>query len=272
MKKCLYQGACGSYSYAAAKSWDSSFVLIGKNTFKEVFSALEAEEAEYALIPLENSLAGSIHENYDLFQEYSVHILGEIYQKIEHCLLSAEKDLAKIKKVFSHPKALEQCALFFKNHPCLQKVIHFDTAGAAEEIAKTKMPQVAAIASKAAGMLYNLHILKENIQDEKENYTRFALIAKNGSLPEEGVENKCSCMLTLPHVTGALLQALQIFASKEINLTKVESRPFKKSPFEYIFYLDCTCRETNKLVEAMQELKKIALSMCMLGIYPAGQQ
>lgn len=264
MKRCLFQGITGSYSYQAAQNWDRDLLLIGKNTFREVFSALQAKEGDYAVIPLENSLAGSIYENYDLLLEYSTSILGEIYLKIDHCLLSKGEDIGTLKKVLSHPKALEQCTRFFKDHPGVERVIHFDTAGAAEEISKRDDPYEAAIASRQAAEMYGLHILQENIQDERDNYTRFAFISKQA---KESIGNKCSLVFTLPHEVGALAQVLQLFVLKEINLTKIESRPLKTKPFEYIFYVDCESKNKERLRELVEALKAVACDLKVLGFY-----
>lgn len=263
--KCLYQGIKGAFSYQAAKKWDPDLLLIGKNTFREVFLALQAGEADYAVIPLENSLAGSIHENYDLFHEYSTAILGEIYLKVDHCLLSKGMEMSAINKVFSHQKALEQCTRFFNAHPAMERVIHFDTAGAAEEISKRDDPCEGAIASRQAAELYGLHILQENIQDVQENYTRFAFVAKQG----EGhfIGNKCSMVFTLPHEVGALSKVLQLFVLHEINLTKIESRPLKSKPFEYVFYVDCEGNWNESLIDF---LKTITCHLKVLGCYQGG--
>lgn len=255
MKRCLYQGVKGCYSYLAAQKFNREFDLIGKKTFAEVF--LE----DYGIIALENTIVGSIYENYDLLKEHGHTIIGETSLKIEHSLLSVSDDLAQIKRVYSHPKALEQCARFFKCYPHIEKVVHFDTAGAAFDIAKRQNPEEAAIASEQAGKLYGLNILAEKIQDYEDNYTRFALISRKAEKVEKG--GKCSLMFTLEHKKGALASVLDAFYQLNLNLTKIESRPLKTRPFEYVFYVDLEC-EDDKWIYTLPE------NFSVLGLYQKG--
>ncbi len=178
MNTCVYQGTDGSYSHMAAKKWNKAARLIGLETFREVFEAVVTREADCGFIALENTLIGFICENASLFQEYPVEIVEEVYQKIDHCLLSTGKEISLITKVYSHPKALDQCRRFFKAHPWMEKIAHFDTAGSALMLANQNDPTIGAIASRSAGELYGLNVLKENIQDFAENYTKFGCIRR----------------------------------------------------------------------------------------------
>jgi len=272
MKKIAYQGMPGAFSYRAAlNEFGQEHTLIGIKSFKEIFSLLSSKEIDLALIPLENSLAGSIHENYDHLEKYSAFIIGETYLKIELCLLGFEEDLSKIKKVFSHQKALEQCQQFFAAHPWIEPIVHFDTAGAAHEVALKNDPTVAAIASIDAAAIYGLKVLKKGIQDNPENYTRFASISLDKK--EDQKANKVSLLVTLPHKPGSLSDLLREFAKQGINLTKLESRPDRHHPFEYIFYLDFEIKSHDiKYVQTfLNTLTPMTTRMNILGIYRAKQ-
>lgn len=176
MTRCLYQGEKGAYSYVGGGKWNPRATLIGKRSFKEVFVALEAGEAEYAIVPVENSSIGTIPETQNLISQYDSLIVAKIELPIEHCLLSPSRDLASVRRVYSHPKALEQCGQFFKECPALSPESDYDTAGAAKEVARRARHDEAAIASIETAGLYGLHVLRETIQDQKDNTTYFAVI------------------------------------------------------------------------------------------------
>jgi len=278
MKTIAYQGVKGAFSYLTAlKIFGENNRFRGMQNFKEVFELVECREAEYAVIPIENSLIGSIYENYDLLNIYEMWIIGEHFTKIEHCLLTnrssdeQEDDrLKKIKKVLSHPKALEQCSHFFQKHPWMEAVVYMDTAAAAAEVASKKDLSLAAIASGGAAELYGLEILKRNIEDDPKNYTRFVTITKKKD--HDSQSDKCSFLLQLKHVPGALANMLKHFSDQEINLTKIESRPIRGNPFEYLFYVDFEFvgkiqqdieQLLNKICDEVQQLK-------ILGFYKRG--
>ncbi len=258
MKKIVYQGIEGSFSHATSLAYGKQ--LIGVDSFKELFQQLKEGKAEIGLIPLENSLAGSIHENYDLLYAHDFFIQGEAYTKVEHCLLGLGAR-EEIKKVYSHPKALEQCQKFFAAHPWIEPIVHFDTAGAAREISLWKDPSCAAIASSLAAEIYGLRILEKNLEDHVENFTRFALI----SIERPAAAKKCSIAFIIKHEAGALLRVLTILADHGANLTKIESRPLKGKPFEYIFYVDLLLKEMD--LNILEKIKGETVSFKLLGFY-----
>lgn len=278
MKRIAYQGVKGSFSYMTAlKQFGEKNTFIGMQTFKEVFEEVENGKADVAVLPIENSLIGSIYENFDLLNSYAMKIIGENYTKIEHCLLATkipfetiEERLKVIKNVLSHPKALEQCSLFFQEHPWMKAVVYMDTAAAAAEVAVCKDPASAAIASESAAEIYGLEILRRGIEDDPRNYTRFATIAKEEISRDRA--DKCSLLMQLKHAPGALAEVLNLFANREINLTKIESRPLRGSPFKYLFYLDFEFSiNTGRYIEdLLQVLSDHVLMLKILGFYKKG--
>lgn len=271
MKRIVYQGAQGSFSeLAALAAFGSDVQLTGKETFLSLYEALEEDQADIAVIPIENTLIGSIWENYDLLHQFDIEIVGEKLLKIEHCLLGIGNDkgaINKIKRVYSHPKALDQCRAFFRSHPWIEPIVHYDTAGAAAMLAQRQDPEEAAIASCETAQLYSLCVLKKGIADNPQNYTRFLFAAKKGRNVFQG--DKCTVLITLKHEPGALAQVLQDVASHGINLTKIESRPIIGKPFEYLFYIDLQFGPTQMhlLEQALKNLQEITQSCKMLGIY-----
>ena len=268
-----YQGEPGAYSEIAA-------LRIGEpkpfESFDEVFAAVENQKVHYAVIPIENSLGGSIHHNYDLLLQHPVTIVAETFVKVKHCLLgipgsSTERAL----KVLSHPQAVAQCRNFFATHQHLKAEVAYDTAGSAKMIAAEKEPGKLAIASKRAGELYGLEILQENLADEEWNITRFFCIAhaKNpeNPLPEttaKSAQHKTSIVFTLPNEQGSLFKALATFAMRDIDLTKIESRPFRKKAFEYLFYVDFIGDQNDRNIQnALCHLKEFATMVNVLGSY-----
>lgn len=267
----VYQGTQGSFSALAAREvFGAHAVITGKETFLSLFAALENGEAEIAVVPIENSLIGSIWENSDLMPQFDIQIIGEKVLKIEHCLLgladssmSMDERIRHLRRVYSHPKALDQCRAFFAAHPWIEPVVHYDTAGAAQMLANKGNLSEAAIASGETAQLYSLCILKKEIADNPHNYTRFLFIRKKKEDPIAG--NKCSLIFTLKHSPGALAQVLSVFADNGVNLTKIESRPIVGRPFEYAFFIDLEFeRDQDLMLEKIQELTQ---SCKMLGIY-----
>ncbi len=270
-----YQGVPGSYSHiTAVKYFGTDHTFIGTKAFKEIFENLKSGKADKAVVPVENTLAGTVYENYDYLNSYPVYASGEKNLKIEHQLLgiptndSLEDRLRKIKKVYSHIKALEQCSHFFDEHPWIDETVYSDTAGAAKMVAEQKDYSIAAIASKTAADLYKLDILKSNIEDDAGNYTRFLVIGPK----EENIldANKCSLILTISHIPGSLYMALGTFADNKMNLTKIESRPIHGKPFEYVFYVDLEFKKEDfdhvkKVIET--ELPAVTQTLKILGFY-----
>lgn len=237
MARVAYQGVAGSFSHLTAVNYfGKEHLFLGRESFEAVFEALKTKEAEYACLPIENSLIGSIYENYDLLGVHDFPLMGEAYTRIELCLLALpHTEMGQIKKVFSHPKALLQCQRFFAEHAGLEAVVHADTAGAAADIAQGKELSFAALASREAAAYYGLQVVKQNVEDDARNYTRFFFLS---SQPQELSGNKSTLIFTLDHVPGALMRVLASFAEEGFNLTKTESRPLVGRPFEYLFYAD----------------------------------
>ena len=270
MKTIAYQGAEGAFSHlTAVKAFGKNNRYCGLNTFREVFEKLARNEVDFAMIPIENSLIGSIYENYDLLNRYGGRIVGEYFTRIEHCLLTIPStELNMIKKVMSHPKALEQCRLFFQEHPGIEAVVHPDTAGAAAEVASRHDSSYAAIASAEAGELYGLEILMKGIEDNDKNYTRFVSVTKTRI--EEGKPDKCSLLIRLKHSPGTLARMLAPFADGNVNLTKIESRPLQDSPFNYVFYIDFEFEAQNDIKSLLDNLQKGVQELKILGFYQRG--
>lgn len=268
--KVAIQGEEGSFSEEAGiKYWGKSVVFIPKQSSDEVVNAVEANEADYGLLPVENSLIGSISTTYDLLLESNLPIIGEIVTPISHYLLAIKKvPMTSIKKIYSHPVALSQCSSFLQGLNSCEIIPNYDTAGSAIKISREKDPTTAAIASKHAAKIYNLEILAEKLEDYPNNQTRFIIIAK--TLGTEYLKNaKTSIVFTTLHQPGSLYRVLKIFNDYGINLTKLESRPHKTEPWRYYFYLDFEGHVEDKMVgEALDELKEQTNFLKILGSYP----
>ncbi|NEX11673.1 MAG: prephenate dehydratase [Prosthecochloris sp.] len=268
-----YQGEPGAYSEIAALRFGQPEPF---ESFDDAFNAVENKQVACAVIPIENSLGGSIHHNYDLLIEHPVHIVAETFVKVQHCLLGLPgSSTASPGNVLSHPQALAQCRNFFNRHPHLKAEVAYDTAGSAKIIASEGKSSNLAIASKRAAELYGLSILQENLADEEWNITRFFCIAHEHhreNLPflqtEESERQKTSIVFTLPNEPGSLFKALATFALRSIDLTKIESRPFRKKAFEYLFYVDCIGHSDDQNVRnALGHLKEFATMVKVLGSY-----
>jgi prephenate dehydratase len=237
------------------------------NTFEAAFDSLQEGVVQQALVPLENSLAGSIHRTYDLLLEKNFHIVAEVIIPVVHNLIACPGvTLDQIKTVQSHPVALSQCLNFFREYPFIQCKTAEDTAGSVREVLQKNDPSVAAIAGTRAAKLYGGSILLEHLEDDPENYTRFVLLSHS---PDESANaNKLSLVVKLKHHPGALHGALGIFAQRNINLCKIESRPLRGSPWEYSFYLDVEGRRAEgRMDESLRALAELAEELRVLGWY-----
>lgn len=269
MTKVAYLGIPGSYSYAAAEALfegqEASFD--GMASFRDIFEAISQDKADYGVVPIENTLAGSIYDNYDLLAAHKLNITAEYYLQISHCLLGVKgANVARLRRVHSHQKALEQCTSFFKAHPEIEQFPVSDTAAAAKLVAEQNDPTVAAIASAQAGDMYDLGVLKRKLEDNPHNVTRFLLISKSNEAPKDS--DKCSVIVRVPHKPGSLYHLFGVVANNGCNVTKIESRPLVGKPFEYIFYLDFRYNGATKPIkELLAELRKIALEIKLLGLY-----
>jgi prephenate dehydratase len=268
-----FQGERGAYGEMATLQYFPDVKLLPLKSFQDVFDAAETGKVEYIVVPLENSIEGSINEIYDLLLQTKMNVVGEIYQRVRHCLI-ANRGTKMIRYVHSHPQALAQCRAYLQNKG-LKPMPTYDTAGAAKMIKENKMVDSAAIASKRAAELYDMEILDEGIEDRKNNYTRFFVLSpkkkKSGkSDPHEigGYNHKTSIIFSVRHVPGALFGILGEFAIRKINLTKIESRPTKETPWEYNFYVDFEGHLQNKAVhEALLSIKPKTSYIKILGSY-----
>ena len=251
--KVMCQGVPGAFSHKAALKFFGEISPSFEPTWKQVFEDVDTGRADFGVLPVENSAAGSVTGVYDLILRYRFYIVGAVDVKVEHCLAAGKATGTPVKAV-SHPQALSQCSEYLESHN-LQGVEWSNTAAAAQYVAQQCPPGVAAIFSKEAAQEYGLTILQENIQNEAENTTRFIIISKEAILPEDA--GKISLCFSLPHVTGSLSNVLDRFAYAGLNLTKIESRPLPGKNFEYDFYLDFTGNihqlQTMDLICALQD-------------------
>ena len=267
------QGEAGSFSHTAALDTHGPAIqLVACETFEHLFDAVTTGAASRGIVPIENTLAGSVHENYDLLSAHELHVVAETQVWIHHCLIVRPgTDLFDIRRVASHPVALAQCRRFFATHPQLVAVPSYDTAGSVRNLIAGSENADAAIASALAAELYGGEVLAEGLEDHAENYTRFLVVAREpvDGRPVAGV-TKISLVFTLPNTPGSLHRALTIFAERGLNLTKIESRPIPGRPWEYLFYLDVMGDAREQSDEALAELRTFAPVLRVLGRYPGG--
>lgn len=268
--KVAIQGEKGAFSHAAAlQALGADIEVLPRPSFDALFEAVAAGQADRSLVPIENSLAGSIHENYDRLKTLALHIVGETQLRIRQCLIARPgASLASIRRVASHPVALAQCRRFFAERPHLEAVNAYDTAGSVMDLLRDGPATQAAIASELAARLYGGQVLMEGIEDDPENHTRFLILSREpGPLANA---NKTSVVFTLPNAPGALHRALGAFADRGVDLSKIESRPLRGRPWEYAFYLDVLGNPGAAAGEALAELQGLSQEMRVLGSYPEG--
>ncbi len=269
-----YQGVEGAYSFLAGEKFfrgqldNCSFE--GYKSFADVVAAVENGQADYAMLPIENTTAGSINAVYDLLLATKLNIVGEEVFPVQHCLLGIEKaPLSTIRRIYSHYQALAQCSDFLSRLKNCDQETYMDTAEAAKKISAEGDPSQAAIASEEAGRIYGLKVLKRNLANQRENFTRFVIVAPRPSQVDSRIPCKTSLVLSTGHHEGALLKALAILDEHKINLTKLESRPMQGSPFTYIFYLDFEGNASDpKIQEALVRLSGATNYLRILGTYP----
>jgi prephenate dehydratase len=271
MIKVAFQGDRGAFSEdATIKLFGGDVAFFPCTHLKDVFQAASESKIDFGVIPIENSQAGSINEAYDLLLAYPLNIYAEVILRISHCLMALPgENLAEITTIYSHPQALAQCDEFLSKLNT-EVVPAYDTAGSAKMIKEKRLRKCAAIASRRAAEIYGLEILAAKIENNTNNYTRFFAISKQKA--KLGKKKKTSLVFAARHVPGALYRILGIFATKNINLTKLESRPSKSKPWEYIFYVDFEA-PLNKQVcqQATEELQKEATFIKILGSYPQAE-
>ncbi len=266
----------GSFSFLAAKQFAPKAKIISMRSFSEVFASVTENKCTYAIVPIENSMTGSIYKNYDLLGKHRLHIVGELYLKIIHELLVvpgntnvSEDRMGMIRTIYSHPKAIEQCAEFLRSHPNIRVFATGDTASAAKLVSDHNRLPEAAIASHKAGEYFNLKILKTDIQGKVKNLTRFMIVSRT---EHKEKCDKATVYFTLAHRPGSLHSALGILAKRNINLTKIESRPIPDKPWEYAFYIDIEyIGSPTRLYNALKDLKQKTQHMEVLGIYKKGK-
>ena len=265
-----FQGERGAYGEMAALHFFRKAKLIPLKSFREVFDSAERGESHAAIVPVENSIEGSVNEVYDLLLETKkLEVVGEVYQRVRHCLVAnpgARKKM--IRWAHSHPQALAQCRDYLQRNK-MEAVPAYDTAGAAKMIKEKGSTDSAAIASKRAAELYGMQILDEGIEDRKNNYTRFLVLSlRKVRRPEPSVPYKTSLIFSVKHVPGALFGIVGEFAIRGINLTRIESRPTKETPWEYNFYVDFEGHAAEKKVkEALRAIRPKTLYLKILGSY-----
>lgn len=266
MKRVSFQGEHGAYSEAAAISFfDDKIETVPCPTFADVLKSTHNDETDYSVLPIENSIEGTVGESNDLLYSSSLNAIGEIYHKIEHCLIGIGK-VEEVKTVYSHPQALGQCRKFIQNHK-MKTVPTYDTAGSVEIIKKMSQNDVACIASKNASEIYNVPIIQEGIADNSNNYTRFLVLSKTSCSVSK--KDKTSIIFSIKHEPGALHKILENFHNSQVNLTKIESRPKKNSVWEYNFYVDFEGnKDEEKISSMLEKIKENTLFFKILGSYP----
>jgi prephenate dehydratase len=265
--KVAFQGEPGAYSEQAVFNYFGEVETLPCESFDAMFDSVASGKSDAALAPIENSLAGSIHQNYDLLLRHDLHIVGEYLLRVRHCLIvNSGVKKEDIQKAISHPQALGQCSGYLRNHGIKAEQV-YDTAGSVKMLKESGARDVAAIASRRAAELYGMQILEEGIEDNAENYTRFLAVQRESIVPQG--EAKTSIVFTLKNAPGSLFKAMSVFALRDIDLTKIESRPLQGKPWEYLFYIDfigATHEETTK--RALDHLGEYAMTLRVLGSYP----
>lgn len=275
-----FQGERGAFSEEAArKLLGDDIAFLPCLRFDDVFRSLKSGRADAAVIPIENTLHGSVHENYDHLLHYELPITGETNVRIVHNLIAPPGvSFARIKRVYSHPVALNQCLDFFERHPQIEKVSFYDTAGSVKTLMEEGLRDAGAIASAVAAETYGARILRRSIEDDRRNFTRFFLLRrpvflKRAPAPEDPqTQWKTSLVFTTRNAPGALFRCLSAFALRDLNLMKIESRPLRGKPWEYLFYLDFLGRvDAPNAQNAIGHLRELADLLRILGCYPRGR-
>ena len=274
-----FQGERGAFSEEAIrKLLGPAAKVLPCPRFEDVFRSLETGAAAGAVIPIENTLAGSVHENYDHLQHFDLPIVAETSVRIVHNLMAAPGvPFSRIRRVYSHPVALNQCLSFFSSHPRIEKVTYYDTAGSAKMLMEESLRDAGAIASAVTAEIYGARILRRSIEDDRRNFTRFFLLRTPRytrthpiSAPAK-TQWKTSLVFSTRNIPGALFRCLSAFALRDLNLTKIESRPLRGKPWEYLFYLDFLGHvDSPPARNALGHLRELADLLKVLGCYPRG--
>jgi prephenate dehydratase len=279
-----FQGERGAFSEEAARKLLGGVISVAPcPRFEDVFRSLKEARATGAVVPIENTLAGSVHENYDHLQNFELPIVAETSVRIVHNLITKKGvKFSDIRRVYSHPVALNQCLNFFSQNPAIERVPFYDTAGSVKMIMEEGLEDAAAIASAVAAQIYGARILRRSIEDDRQNFTRFFLLRRPAGVRRRALplhtaaagsdtQWKTSLVFSVRNVPGALFRALAAFALRDLNLTKIESRPLRGKPWEYLFYLDFLGRlDSPNARNALNHLRELADSLRILGCYPKG--
>jgi chorismate mutase/prephenate dehydratase len=273
--RAVYQGIEGSYSHMAARKFfaarSAEMELVGCGSFEAALRMAEEGEAGFAILPIENTTAGSINETYELLRRTPLAITGEEILPVRHCLLAVEEtEPAALRRIISHPQALAQCSRFLRSLPDTEAAAWSDTASAARHVARSGDPTLAAIASEEAATLYGLTVLSRRIADQDANWTRFVIVSAPGEPPDPRIPSKTSLVLTTRHDQRALARVLEIVASHGLNLCKLESRPEPSRPWEYMFYMDMEGSLASDAVSlTVARIRRQCPYLKVLGSYPA---
>ncbi len=271
------QGELGSFSHEAAETMLPRATLVPCARSLEVFDRVKRATVDGAVIPIENSLAGSVAEHFDLLLGRDVHIVREFRLRIVHNLIAPPgTKLSAVRRVFSHPVALDQCRDLFSKNAKLEPVPFYDTAGSVKHVVAENLRDAAAIASRRAAEVYKGKILKAGIEDDKKNFTRFFLIKRGNPLAARKAArkmdrtraDKTSLAFSVKNIPGALFKALSVFALRDISLSKIESRPMRGRPWEYVFFVDLLRGDDEDSRNALRHLGEVAELVKVLGIYP----
>lgn len=269
-----FLGPKGSYSHLAARQYAArhfeQFIECGCQKFQDIFTQVETGQADYAVLPIENTSSGSINDVYDLLQHTSLSIVGELTNPIDHCVLvAADTDLSKIETVYSHPQPFQQCSQFINRFPHWKIEYCESTAAAMEKVAASKSPHAAALGSEAGGALYGLQVLEYNLANQQQNITRFIVLARKAIEVTEQVPAKTTFIMATGQQAGALVEALLVLREQGIIMTKLESRPINGNPWEEMFYIDVQANLRSEPMEAaLRGLSAITRSLKVLGCYP----
>ncbi len=267
-----FQGEYGAFSEQAAIAYfGKKCIPIPQENFRDVFEDVKRKRSAFGIIPIENSVFGSVHQNFDLLQEYPLNIIGELKLRIKMNLMALPKTtLTDIRHIYSHPQGLGQSDKFLRTLKNVTLHPYYDTAGSAKMIFEEQRADAAAIASEQAAKHYNLTILKKNIETDRRNFTRFLILSLTTT--QQKRNTKTSLIFATKHVPGSLVLCLSVFAQRSINLLKIESRPFVGKPWEYLFFADVESDRKNRdFVSALQELKKMTSYLKILGSYEFGK-
>ncbi|MEG1213795.1 MAG: bifunctional chorismate mutase/prephenate dehydratase [Leclercia sp.] len=270
-----FLGPKGSYSHLAARQYAArhfeEFIESGCAKFADIFNQVETGQADYAVVPIENTSSGAINDVYDLLQHTTLSLVGEMTIPIDHCVLvSGSTELSKIGTVYSHPQPFQQCSQFLNRYPGWKIEYTESTSAAMEKVAQANSPDVAALGSEAGGALYGLQVLERNLANQTQNITRFIVLARKAINVSDQVPAKTTLLMATGQQAGALVEALLVLRNHNLIMTKLESRPINGNPWEEMFYLDIQANlESASMQKALRELGEITRSMKVLGCYPS---